>query len=61
MPNQKTKYIFLHISGKDRPGNMSKIMQTIAQFDSKIIDISQTITGSILSLSILIERSHTEV
>ena len=46
--------ILIRITGQDRPGLTASVMQILAEYDTKILDIGQADIHSTLSLGILI-------
>ena len=59
MPNKSNKSnekILITVSGPDAPGITSRLMRIIAQNESTLSDIGQSVTHGLLSLSILIDE-----
>ena len=52
--NTKEEQILIRITGRDRPGLTSSVMEILARKDAKILDIGQTDIHATLSLGILI-------
>ncbi len=50
----KVKNLLINISGEDRPGITAQLTQIIAQFQTPVIDMGQSITHGLLSLSLLL-------
>ena len=50
--------ILIRITGKDRPGLTASVMQILARYQAKILDIGQADIHSTLSLGILIRISE---
>jgi phosphoserine phosphatase len=46
--------ILINVSGQDKPGLMSLLMATLAQFDAHILDIGQAVIHEDLALGILV-------
>jgi len=46
--------ILINVSGQDKPGLMSLLMATLAQFDARILDIGQAVIHEDLALGILV-------
>lgn len=50
--------IAINISGQDKPGVTAGLMAVINDHNCKIVDIGHAITHGLLSLSLLIEKTH---
>jgi phosphoserine phosphatase len=55
---QKNNYILVTVSGADKPGITSKLMQVIAKNKAELADMGQSVTHGLLSLSILIKADE---
>lgn len=51
----KTKYIHVTVSGPDHPGITAELMKCLMKSELKIIDMGQSITHGLLSLSFLLD------
>jgi phosphoserine phosphatase len=51
----KNEYILVNVSGKDQPGITSNLMKMIVKGNHSIVDMGQSVTHGLLSLSILID------
>ena len=56
---QKEEQILIRITGQDRPGLTASVMEILAHYDAKILDIGQADIHSTLSLGILIRIDET--
>ena len=53
--------ILINVSGQDKPGLMSLLMEILARFDAHILDIGQAVIHDELALGILVQAQHAEV
>ncbi len=53
MPMSRIIQIF--VSGREKPGATARLTKAIAEANGRLLDIEQVVTGSLLSLSLLIE------
>ena len=49
--------LHIHVSGYDRPGILSKVVEIAIQFDWKVADIKMFVFNDMLNLSLLMENS----
>ena len=56
---QKEEQILIRITGQDRPGLTASVMEILAHYDAKILDIGQADIHSTLSFGILIRIDET--
>ena len=54
MPNKK---IHIHVSGQDRPGILSRVVEIAIQFNWRVVDIKMFVFNNMLNLSLLMENS----
>lgn len=52
--SEDTEYILVTVSGKDTPGITANLMRVLGKHDSSILDMGQSVTHGLLSLSFLI-------
>ncbi len=52
--------LHIHVSGHDRPGILSKVVEKATQFDWKIADIKMFVFNDMLNLSLLMESSNSD-
>jgi phosphoserine phosphatase len=50
--------LHIHVSGYDRPGILSKVVEKAIQFDWKVVDIKMFVFNDMLNLSLLMENSN---
>lgn len=53
-PTSDEEIILINVSGQDKPGLMSLLMATLAQFNAHILDIGQAVIHEDLALGILV-------
>ncbi len=49
--------LHIHVSGHDRPGILSKVVEIAIQFDWRVVDIKMFVFNDMLNLSLLMESS----
>jgi phosphoserine phosphatase len=50
--------LHIHVSGYDRPGILSKVVENSIQFNWKVVDIKMFVFNDMLNLSLLMENSN---
>ena len=58
MENLNSEIILVRITGEDRPGLTSSIMEVLAQYDVTILDIGQADIHNTLTLGILFRSAE---
>ncbi|MDH5580504.1 MAG: hypothetical protein OEY33_01230, partial [Bdellovibrionales bacterium] len=54
----KNKYLLFSVTGTDHPGITSNLMKKITQCEQTILDMGQSVTHNLLSLSIYLEITN---
>ena len=54
----KKEYILITVSGPDQPGITAKLMEIIAKNGNRVVDMGQSVTHRLLSLSILLDKGN---
>ena len=60
MENLNSEIILVRITGEDRPGLTSSIMEVLAQYDVTILDIGQADIHNTLTLGILFRSAESD-
>ncbi|CCQ91365.1 Phosphoserine phosphatase [Nitrospina gracilis 3/211] len=53
--------VHVHIAGEDRPGILSKALESVVECEALVVDIKQFVFSGLLNLSLLLESSDSEI